>query len=74
MFSTPFPMIMLAILVGGTVELTRMYYKNRRLEREKPQPDELTQRKLSQLEERVRVLEAIVTDGRHDLKREIDQL
>lgn len=30
--------------------------------------------KIDALEERIRVLERIVTDGKHDLKREIDQL
>ena len=30
--------------------------------------------KIDVLEERIRVLERIVTDGNHDLKKEIDQL
>lgn len=72
--NNPFTMIIIVVIVGGLVEMVRLYYKNRRLEREKPQPDELTQRKIAQLEERVRVLETIVTDKRHDLRREIDGL
>lgn len=72
--NNPFSMIIIAVIVFGFVEVVRLYYKNRRLEREKPQPDQLTQRKIAQLEERVRVLETIVTDRRHDLKREIDGL
>ena len=72
--NNPFTMIIAVVLIGGMVEITRLYYKNRRLEREMPQPDELTQRKISQLEERVRVLETIVTDKRHDLRSEIDRL
>ena len=30
--------------------------------------------RIDMLEERIRVLERIITDGRHDLKQEIDQL
>jgi hypothetical protein len=72
--NNPFTMIIAVVLIGGMVEIARLYYKNRRLEREVPQPDELTQRKIAQLEERVRVLETIVTDKRHDLRSEIDRL
>ena len=72
--NNPFTMIIAVVLIGGMVEIARLYYKNRRLEREVPQPDELTQRKIAQLEERIRVLETIVTDKRHDLRSEIDRL
>lgn len=72
--NSPFTMVAVIIAVVGVVQIARMYFTNRRVQIEAGRPDELTQRKLAQLEERVRVLETIVTDQRHDLKREIDGL
>lgn len=70
----PFRMVILIVLIAGAVKVAKMYYRDRQESRAAPEFDNTVTRKIDELEERVRVLEAIVTDKRHDLRREIDSL
>lgn len=70
----PFKMVILIMLILGGVKVAKMYYRDRQESRATPQLDESVARQIQSLEERVKVLEAIVTDKRHDLRREIDSL
>lgn len=55
--------------------LLKAWINNRpKLEGDNGEDGESMLAKIDALEERIRVLERIVTDGQHDLKREIDQL
>jgi hypothetical protein len=68
-------MVILIVLIAGAVKVARMYYRDRQEARgATPQIDENIASQIHALEERVRVLETIVTDKRHDLRREIDSL
>ncbi|RZV45921.1 MAG: hypothetical protein EX258_10170 [Sphingomonadaceae bacterium] len=70
----PFRMVILIVLIAGAVKVANMYFRDRRENRAVPEIDESVTRQIHELEERVRVLETIVTDKRHDLRREIDSL
>lgn len=63
--------IVAVVVVGDTIQKV---YKAR-LQKEKfGREAELSNEKLDALEERIRVLERIVTEDKHDLKREINSL
>lgn len=70
-----FTFLFLAVLVGGCVHLVDSWIKHRG-----SRPDEVdeelaaTLEKIDLLEERIRVLERIVTESRVDLKQQIDRL
>lgn len=70
----PFFMVVAIVFIVGAVSVAKAYLKSRHMREENTGPDEFTQRQIEQLEERVRVLETIVTDKKHDLRREIDSL
>jgi hypothetical protein len=62
------------VAIVMTADTIQKIYKARH---EKKQGDEKTDdelAKLDQLEERIRVLERIVTEDKHDLRREINRL
>jgi TolA-binding protein len=57
-----------------TADTIQKYMKlQSKKESENPEVDETLQQ-IEQLEERIRVLERIVTENRYDLKKEIDKL
>ena len=72
--NSPFPFILgiILIVMGANVVMTYIKHKYK-----KPEVDpelEISEAKIDQLEERIRVLERIITEERYDLKREIDSL
>ncbi len=68
-----FTFIIIVVAIGcGTGVLTE-YLKNKR-EAEEFEPDEDVYQELENLRARVEVLEAIVTDQKYNLEKEINQL
>ena len=68
-----FIICIVAIVVGA--DTIQKIYKVRTSKQEKDTaPDEEASAKLDQLEERIHVLERIVTESKHDLSREIKNL
>ena len=72
----PFSMVVAIVLIGCLYALGDAYLKTRREEANAAASgaDDSTREKIEQLEHRIRVLERIVTDDGHDLRREIDRL
>jgi hypothetical protein len=68
-----FVLSIIAIVLFASVWRTR-YKHYRRPERDDNPELEGTLQKIDQLEERIRVLERIITENRYDLKKEIDSL
>jgi hypothetical protein len=67
-----FVLAIIAIVMCAQVMRSRFKHKSK-----KPEDDpelENTLQKIEQLEERIRVLERIVTENRYDLRKEIDSL
>ena len=62
------------VAIVMTAETIKKIYEMRHAKREEDEKvsDELA--RLDQLEERIRVLERIVTEDKHDLRREINRL
>jgi hypothetical protein len=61
----------IVLVVCITKVLTSVFHRKRA----EPDPELMNRlRRVETLEERVRVLEKIVTDGRYDLKRQLDEL
>lgn len=68
-----FTFVIIIVVIGcGTGVLTE-YFKHKR-KTAQFEPDETVYQELEQLRERIEVLEAIVTDDKYNLKKEIDQL
>lgn len=69
-----FTFVVIIVIVVSLSELAKTYLKQRdRI----PEPNEdldETMRKIDELEDRIQVLERIVTENRYDLKKEIDGL
>ncbi|MFK7887764.1 MAG: hypothetical protein AB8G16_12970 [Gammaproteobacteria bacterium] len=71
----PFKMVIAIVAIYAAVSFAKMMYRDKELSRsDTGQADDHVVQKIAALEERIRVLETIVTDDRHALKREIDQL
>jgi hypothetical protein len=69
-----FTFVLLIIMVVMCGRVAQTYIKQRA---RRPEPDENIEEtllKFNELEERIRVLERIVTEKRYDLKKEIDGL
>lgn len=69
-----FTFVVIIVIVVSLSELAKTYLKQRD---RKPDPNEdleETLLKIEALEERIQVLERIVTENRYDLKKEIDNL
>jgi hypothetical protein len=67
-----FDMVAFIVLVVCITKVLTSVFQRRRAE---PDPGVVERlRRVETLEERVRVLEKIVTDGRYDLKRQLDEL
>ena len=67
-----FVLLLVFIVTCGELVKTWMKQKNEMPEHDEELVDTLT--KIDQLEERIKVLERIVTENRFDLKKEIDSL
>jgi hypothetical protein len=67
-----FVLSIIAIVMFASVMSSR--YKHGRSKRHDNSELEGTMQKIDQLEERIRVLERIITENRYDLKKEIDSL
>ena len=67
-----FVLILVFIVICGELIKTWMKQKNEMPETDEELTDTLA--KIDQLEERIKVLERIVTENRFDLKKEIDSL
>ena len=71
----PFEMVLGIVLIAGIVSIVKYRSEARHAARqERNGHASLDERRIAALEERVRVLESIVTDRRTDLKREIERL
>lgn len=71
----PFKMVVAIVAIYAAVSFAKMMYRDKQLSREvDDQADSNVTQQIAALEERIRVLETIVTDDRHALKREIDRL
>lgn len=62
------------VAIVMTAETIKKIYEMRHERREDDDKDSDELVRLDQLEERIRVLERIVTEDRHDLRREINRL
>ena len=69
-----FEMIVIIVIASLLVNLAREWLKTRERPEVDFSPTEARLEKVEALEERVRVLEAIVTDKGYDLKKEIENL
>ena len=68
----PFDLAAFIVLVVCVTKVLMSVFRRRQAE---PDPELMERlRRVERLEERVRVLEKIVTDGRYDLKRQLDEL
>ncbi len=67
-----FVLCILAIVMGASVARSYLQHKSTKPEIDAEMEETLT--KIDVLEERIRVLERIVTENRFDLKNEIDKL
>jgi hypothetical protein len=67
-----FVVCIIAIVVTG--DTIQKVYKARLASQEKNAKEDLSHAQLDALEERIRVLERIVTEDKHDLRREINSL
>jgi hypothetical protein len=69
-----FTFVLLLVAIVSCAKIIQSYLERRQ---EKSAPDEeveATLARIDALEERIRVLERILTENRYDLKREIDSL
>ena len=62
------------VAIVMTAETRKKVYEMRHAKREEDEKDNDELVRLDQLEERIRVLERIVTEDKHDLRREINRL
>lgn len=62
------------VAIVMTAETIKKIYEMRHAKREEDERDDDELARLDQLEERIRVLERIVTEDKHDLRREINRL
>ena len=66
--------VLMIVAIGCATAVANQFLRSRDLQREKGQDVNETLAQLEALEERIQVLERIVTEKRFDLKREIDKL
>lgn len=74
MFGMPFDFILFIIALTFGYKLLDQWVKHKIKERRVEEPNNELLHKLAEVEERVRVLERIVTDERYDLKRQFRDL
>lgn len=66
--------VVLIVAVVVTADTVQKIYKMRHEQKSNDSAADEELERLSQLEERIRVLERIVTEDKHDLRREINRL
>ena len=66
--------VLLIVAMVMTANIVQTYLKQKKVEPEHDEDLEDTVAKIEMLEERIKVLERIVTENRFDLKKEIDSL
>lgn len=66
--------VLLLIGIVMTANVVTTYLKTRKQEPDNNQELEDTLAKIDRLEDRIQVLERIITENRYDLKKEIDSL
>lgn len=66
--------VVMIVAIGCATAVASQYLKSREQRREQGADVDETLAQLEALEERIKVLERIVTESRVDLKREIDRL
>lgn len=69
-----FTMVVIVVAIGCGSGVIHDYLKTRRLEAESKGRGGADEAEFRALEERIRVLEKIVTDDRYDLRRELNRL
>ena len=69
-----FEMVVVIVIVSCIAGVTNRYIKMKHAQTERYTPDEGTVDRMSELENRIQVLEKIVTDNKYNLEQEIDQL
>jgi Na+-transporting methylmalonyl-CoA/oxaloacetate decarboxylase gamma subunit len=69
-----FTFVVIIVIVVSLSELAKTYIKQRDKKPESNEDLDETIKKIEALEERIQVLERIVTEKRYDLKKEIDDL
>lgn len=69
-----FEMVVVIVVVSCIAGVTNRYLKMKHAQTGQIMPDEETNDRLSELEDRIQVLEKIVTDNRYNLEQEIDRL
>jgi len=69
-----FTFVFLTVTVVCCAKLIRTYIENRNKVRSENEANDETMIKIDRLEERIQVLERIVTEDRYDLKKRIDNL
>jgi phage shock protein B len=69
-----FTFVIIIVIVVSLSELAKTYLKQRETKTETDEDLNETLAKIEALEERIQVLERIVTEKRYDLKKEIDDL
>lgn len=69
-----FTFVLLIIMVVMCGQVAQTYIKQRAKRSEPDEDLEQTLLKIDELEDRIQVLERIVTEKRYDLKKEIDRL
>ena len=74
MFGMPFDFVLAIVALSFVYKLFDQWVKHKIAQRSVEEPNNDLMRKLAEVEERVRVLERIVTDERFDLKRQFRDL
>ncbi len=69
-----FQFVVIIVIVVSLSELAKTYLKQRARKTEPNEELNETLLRIDELEERIKVLERIVTEDRYDLKKEIDGL
>lgn len=72
--NSTFSFVVCIVFVVLAFQLARTYLENKHKKQPIDEELEETLAKIDKLEERIRVLERIVTESRFDLKKEIDSL
>jgi hypothetical protein len=67
-------MVVVIVIVSCLAGVANRYLKNKHAQTVQYSPDEETSDRLSELENRIQVLEKIITDNKYNLEQEIDQL
>jgi membrane protein implicated in regulation of membrane protease activity len=70
----PFDFVLIVVALTFAYKLLDVWLKHKVAQRSTEEPSADLLRKLAEVEERVRVLERIVTDERYDLKRQFKDL